>query len=201
MVVTERVILVVTVVVVTVVEGMHNISDDIIVHDATHDQHDERLRKVMMRVHECGLTLNLDKCQFSMKQLTFMGHFLSSRGVSVAADKLQAVVKAREPESVSKVRSFLGLVNYSGKFIPDLATLSEQLRRLTKKDVEFQWGPKQAEAFQGLKNELARAEILGYYEKDAETRVITDASPVGLGAVFAQKQHGNSGSLCMPVEV
>ena len=47
------------------IEGVHNISDDIIVHGATHDQHDERLQKVMMRVRECGLTLNLEKCQFS----------------------------------------------------------------------------------------------------------------------------------------
>ena len=108
----------------------------------------------MIRVDECGLTLNLDKCQFSMSQLTFMGHFLSSRGVGVAADKVKAVVEARVPESVSEVRSFLGLVNYSGRFIPDLVTLSEPLQRLTKKDVEFQWGSEQAAAFQKLKNEL-----------------------------------------------
>ena len=82
----------------------------------------------------------------------------------------------------------MGLVNYSGRFIPDLATLSEPLRRLTKEDVEFQWGPEQA--FQNLKNELALSEILGYYDKDAETRVITDASPVGLGTVLAQNQQG-----------
>ena len=164
---------------------MHNISDDIIVRGGTHDQHNEHLRKVMTRVRECGLTLNLEKCQFSMSQLTFMG-----RGVGVADDKVMTVVEAREPQSVSEVRSFLGLLNYSGRFIPDLATLSEPLRRLTKKDVEFQWGPEQAEAIQKLKNELARAEILGYYDKDAETRVISDASPVGLGAILAQKQQG-----------
>ena len=58
------------------IEEVHNISDDIIVHGTAHDQHDERLRKVMMRVRECGLTLNLEKCQFSMSQLTFMGHVL-----------------------------------------------------------------------------------------------------------------------------
>lgn len=119
-----------------------------------------------------------------------MGHVLSSRGVGVTAGKVKAVVEAREPESVSQVRSFLGLVNYSGRFIPNLATLSEPLRRLTKKDVVFQWGSEQAAAFQKLKNELARAEVLRYYDKDAETRVITDASPVGLGAVLAQKQQG-----------
>ena len=108
----------------------------------------------------------------------------------MAADKVRAVVEAREPESASEVRSFFGLVNYSGRFIPNLATLSEPLRRLTKKDVKFQWGPEPAAAFQKLKNELARAEILGYYDKDTETRVFTDASPIGLGAVLAQKQQG-----------
>lgn len=182
------------------IEGVHNISDDIIVHGATHDQHNERLRKVMRRVRECGLTLNLGKCQFPMSELKFMGHVLSSRVVGVAADKVKAVVEAREPESVSEVRSFLGLVNYNGRFIPDLATLSEPL--LIKKNVEIQWGPEQAAAFQKLKNELARAEIVGYYDKDAETRVISDASPVGLGAVLAHiLSRENSGSLCMPVEV
>ena len=84
------------------------------VHGTTHGQHDECLRKVMMRVRECGITLNIEKCQFSMSQLTFMGHVLSSRGVGVAADKVKAVVEAKEPESVSEVRSFLGVVNCSG---------------------------------------------------------------------------------------
>ena len=86
------------------IEGVHNISDGIIVRGATQEQHDERLRRVMTRLRERGLTLNLEKCQFSMNELTFMGHVLSSRGVRVAADKIKAVVDAREPESVSEVR-------------------------------------------------------------------------------------------------
>ena len=101
---------------------------------------------------------------------------------------MKAVVEAREPESISEVRSFLGLVNYSGRFIPDLATLSCRASAKTeKKGVGFKWGPGQAEAFQKLQNELTRAEITGIlYDKDAETRVITDTSPVGLGAVLVQ---------------
>lgn len=70
-----------------------------------------------------------------------MGHVPSSHGVEVAADKVNAVVDARELESISVVGSFLGLVNVGGGFIPDLATLSEPLRRLTKKGSEFEWGP------------------------------------------------------------
>ena len=102
----------------------------------------------MRRVRECGLTLNLEKCQFSMSELTFMGHVLSSRGVGVAADKVRAVVEARESESVSEVWSFLGLVNYSRKEISQHSQIYKvYLRRLTKKGIKFQWGPKQAAAF------------------------------------------------------
>ena len=59
-----------------------------------------------------------------------------------------------------------------------------------KKGAEFKWGPSQAAAFQKMKEELSRAEVLGYYDKEAVTHVITDASPVRLGAVLAQKQGG-----------
>ena len=69
------------------------------------------LRKVMMRVHECRLTLNLEQYQFSMSQLTFIGHVLSNRGVGVAAHKVKAVLEAREPESVSHISSFLCIIN------------------------------------------------------------------------------------------
>ena len=125
----------------------------------------------------------------------------SRRGV--AADNVKAEVEARERKSVSEVTSFLGLVNYSWRFIPYLATFTEPLRRLTKKDVEFQWGQGQVEAFQKLKNELARAEILGYCDKDAEIRVIPGAdATLWIWAPFSLKNsRDNSGSLCMPVEV
>lgn len=72
-----------------------------------------------------------------MNELTFMGHVLSSRGVRVAADKMKPVVDPGDPESVSEFSLFFGLVNYNGRFIPDLATLSELLRKLTKKGAEL----------------------------------------------------------------
>ena len=84
--------------------------------------------------------------------------------------------------------SFLGLVNHSTRFIPHFPTLSEPLRKLTKKAVNFEWGMKQA--VKTLNTELATAETLGFYDKAAETQVITDASPVGLGVVLVQKQKG-----------
>ena len=79
------------------------------------------------------LTPNRDKCQFKMSHLEFRGHILSVRGIGPADIKVKAVVDAREPTNAAEVRCFLGLVNFTARFIPDLATVSEPLRQLTRK--------------------------------------------------------------------
>ena len=84
----------------------------------------------------------------------------------------------------------MGLANYNARFIPDFATVAETLRRLTKKGVRFEFGDEQRKAFTELKKRLSSAEILGYFDKDAKTLIISDASLVGLGAVLIQEQHG-----------
>ena len=146
------------------------------------------MERVIKRLGERGLTLNAKKGQFSIDKLTFVGVVLSGNGISCAAEKVAAVTNAREPQNASETRSFLGLVNYSGRFIPDLATISEPLRRLTKAGTPFAFGNDQKEAFEELKRRLSSAETLGYFDKDAPTQVVADASPVGLGAVLAQVQ-------------
>ena len=170
-------------------EGAQNISDDIIIHAADKQTHDERLHAVLKRLQASGLTLNSDKCQFHLSELTFMGILISEKGIGPTAERIKVLAEAREPETASEVRSFLGLVNFSARFIPDLATLSDPLRQITKKDVPFVFGKLQREAFAKLKEALTQPSTLAFYDKDAETRVITDASPVGLGAILTQKQN------------
>ena len=135
-------------------------------------------------IHGDGLTLNKEKHKFHMSEIEFTGHLLSTRGIRPTQAKGEAVTEARKPESVVEVSRFLGLVNFCARFIPDLPTVSEPLRRLTRKDVPGQWGKEQDKAFNELKKRLANTETLGYFDKDAETCLITDASPVGLGAVL-----------------
>ena len=141
---------------------------------------------VIKRLGERGLTLNAAKCQFSMDKLTFVRMVLSGNGISCAAEKVVAVTSAREPQNASQTHDFLGLVNYCGRFIPDLATISEPLRSLTKAGTPFVFGKEQKEAFEELKKRLSSAETLGYLDKDAPTQVVADASPVVLGAVLTQ---------------
>ena len=171
-------------------EGVANISDDIIVHGKTTKEHDERLNRVLENLKEKKLTLNAEKCKFHMTKLVFMGLMLTTKGIGPTEEKVKAIVEAREPQNVSEVRSFLGLANYNAWFIPDFATVTEPLRRLTKKGVCFKFGGEQRKAFNELKSRLASAETLGYFNKDARTLIIADASPVGLGAVLVQEQQG-----------
>ena len=89
------------------IERQENISDDIIVHGKDQKEHDLRLEKVIMRLEERGLTLSAEKCQFSMDKLTFFGMVLSGNGFSCTEEKVKAVKKAREPRTVSEIRTKL----------------------------------------------------------------------------------------------
>ena len=123
-----------------------------------------------------------------MSQVVFLGHVLSDRGVGPAEVKVKTVVEAREPKTAAEVRSFLGLVNYSAIFIPDLATVSVPLWEHTRKNYVSRWGKSEQKSFDELKKRLTIAEALGYYDKNVPTKVIADASAVGLGAVLVQEQ-------------
>ena len=172
------------------IEGAENISDDIVVHGPDTETHDKRLHQTIRRLQECGLTLNAEKCLFNMDRLVFMGMLLSEKGIGPTEDRVKAVLEAKEPENATDVRSFLGLANYSSMFIPHFATLSEPLRRLTRKETPFEFGPEQRKSFESLKQKMAEACTLAYFDKTAPTKVITDAIPVGLGAVLVQEQGG-----------
>ena len=170
--------------------GVANIADDLIIHGKGLEEHDRHLFGVLKRLKKCGLTLNADKCQFRLPKLTFYRHDLSRSGVSPSEEKVMAIRNAKAPQNSSEIRSFLGLVQYSAKFIPDFATVSEPLRQLTRKNVKFVWGRQQAEAFEKLKEIISKAETLAYFKNNCKTRIVGDAGPTGLGAVLLQQQHG-----------
>jgi len=169
-------------------QGVANIADDIIVYGRGIEEHDANLHAVLERIKESGMTLNPAKCEFRLPKLTFFGHELSSKGISPCEEKIAAIQNAGEPKSASEVRSFLGLVQYSAKFIPDFAETAEPLRKLIRKGGKFQFGDEQKEAFDNLKRAITKAETLAYFRDDCKTRIIADAGPSGLGAVLTQLQ-------------
>lgn len=157
-----------------------NFIDDVIVYGTDRKEHDKRLQKVLLVLRNRNVQLNDQKCIYGVSEMKFLGHILSRNGIRADTDKLEAVRKFREPSSKEEVRSFLGLVNYMGKFVPDLATVTEPLRKLTKQQQRFVWEREQADAFAKLKECLSDPSTLGYFDVDDRTQLIADASPVGL---------------------
>ena len=110
---------------------------------ATKEEHDQRFEDAVKVLCIKGLMLNSDKCQFKMLQLEFMGHVLSASRIGPADVKVKAVIEACELKNAVKVRSFLGLVNFTVRFIPDLSTVLSPLRQLTKNGEPFMWDQEQ----------------------------------------------------------
>ena len=120
-----------------------------------------------------------------------MGHTLTSEGLKPQDSKIQAVLQTERPSNVKEMKSFLGLVSYCSKFVPQFDTISEPLRKLTRKNETFRWEKEQQNAFETLKDAMTSAEVMAYYDPNAETRIICDASPKGLGSILEQK-HGDN---------
>lgn len=169
------------------IQGAINISDDILLFSRgdVHN-HRELLKSVLERLRDKNITLNRDKCQFLKKRLEFAGHIWSTEGVQPDPKKVQAIVEAPAPTNVSEVRSFLGMVNYVSRFIPNMATVSEPLRVLTKKDQEWKWGDEQEAAFQSLKGSISSPKVMAFFDTNKDVTLLVDASPIGLGAVLSQ---------------
>lgn len=171
-------------------EGVVNFIDDILVFGRTLAEHNHRLAAVMKRLKQNGLTINEEKCQVGRSEVTFMGHELSARGILPTETKISAIKSFRRPESAEEVRSFLGLANYVGKFIPNLSTISAPLRDMIRKGIRFQWNKEMDKSFNAIKNMLCNPKHLGFYNPDSNTTLIVDASATGLGAVLLQTDAG-----------
>ena len=186
------------------ISGAINIADNILVfgcgdteEEAAKD-HDRALRSVLDMFRRTGMTINRKKCVFNATETKFFGFIFSAEGIAPDPDKVQALKEASAPTSKEEVRSFLGLAGFNSQFIPDYATKSEPLRGLTRKGVNFKWGQAEKESFGSIKDTISEATLLSYYDTKKETALFTDASPVGVNAILAQKDENG---LWKPVNI
>ncbi|XP_046328438.2 uncharacterized protein K02A2.6-like [Haliotis rufescens] len=167
--------------------GVINISDDILVHGGDQQSNDTNLHALFERLREMGLTLNSDKCVFNKHSIEFLGHVFSADGITPSQAKLSAILDMPPPKNVSEVRSLLGMMNLGGaRHVPNYATVTYELRHLTRKDAQWDWTEKHQTALDNLKSEQCKATTLSFFDPQKHTELYVDASPVGLCAVLTQ---------------
>ena len=168
-------------------EGVIGVSDDIIVHGATEEEHDRNLMNLLKLCRKIGLRLNRGKAEIKKQEITFLGHLITSEGLKMDPEKLEAVKKMPKPEDVEGVRRFCGFVNYLAKFLPKLSDILEPIRQLTRDDVPWIWGETQDLAFKKVQQLVTEAPVLAFYDPTKELKIQCDASQSGLGAVLLQE--------------
>ena len=144
------------------------------------------LETVLKRLKEHGVRLNKDKCQFFEDAVEYLGCRVDAQGVHTSAKKLKAILGAPKPRNVQELRSFLGLINYYGKFLPNLATMLHPLNVLVRNSQPWRWSQECTRAFQEAKRKLTEATVLVHFDANLPLRLAGDASAYGVGAVISR---------------
>ena len=161
--------------------------DDILVASKDTSTHREHLHQLFQRLQEQGLVINIDKCQFGVTSLDFLGHLITDEGIKPLQSKVNAIINFPRPANTKSLQEFVGMVNFYRRFLPAAAHKMVPLfSALQGKPKDFQWTDTTENAFVETKKMLADATLLAHPDPQAPISIATDASDVAVGAVLQQ---------------
>ena len=161
--------------------------DDILVYSKDREDHDTHLRVVMETLRKEQLYEKLSKCEFWLREVSFLGHIVSEEGIRVDPKKIEVIIEWKQPRNVIEVRSFLGLEGYYRRFVNGFSMTAAPRTRLLQKIVRFEWSEKCQASFEKLKAFLTEASVLTKSSYDKEYVIFSDALLNGLGCVLMQE--------------
>ena len=169
--------------------------DDILIASKTHEEHIQHVREALQVLRDNKFYAKLSKCEFEKPELKFLGHYVGRNGLRPDPKKTQVVEQWPTPQSVTEVRSFLGLANYfrrRRRYIQGFSKMAGPLTSLTKQDVVWNqdtWTPACQRAFDAVKQALTTAPTLRLPDFAKPFELVADASITAVGAVLLQEGH------------
>ncbi|GKD85483.1 putative reverse transcriptase domain-containing protein [Tanacetum coccineum] len=151
-------------------------------------EHEEHLKAILELLKKEKLYAKFSKCEFWIPKVQFLGHVIDSRGIHVDPAKIESIKDWASPKTPTEIRQFLGLAGYYRRFIEGFSKIAKSMTKLTQKGIKFDWGEKEENAFQLIKQKLCSAPILALPEGSKDFVVYCDASHKGLGVVLMQRE-------------
>lgn len=164
--------------------------DDVMVMGRNFEEHLRNLQEVFDRFQAANLKLNPKKCALFQKEVEFLGHIVSEKGIETCDTKVKTIKEWPRPRDKHEVRSFLGLCTYYRRFVEGFANIAAPLHKLTEANNTFTWSQTCENSFRRLKAALCSSPILAYPKQRGQFILDTDASNIGIGAVLSQVQDG-----------
>ena len=161
--------------------------DDILVFSKTKEEHAEHLRLVLEKLREHKLYAKRSKCEFWLKEVSFLGHVVSNGGIAVDPSKVRDVLNWKPPTDVGEIHSFLGLAGYYRRFIDGFSKLAKPMIALLEKNVKFAWLEKCQANFEELKKRLTTTPVLVLPDLSKNFLIYCDSSHQSLGCVLMQE--------------
>ncbi|XP_055590350.1 uncharacterized protein K02A2.6-like [Uranotaenia lowii] len=167
------------------IEGVSVFLDDIKITGPNDIVHLQRLEEVLRRLNDHNVRVNKGKCEFFANEIEYCGYLIDRDGIHKLMNKMEAIRDMPRPRNKDEVRSFIGLVNYYGRFIENLSTVIYPLNNLLKDSVAFEWNRECENAFRRVKQCMQSNNCLVHYSPELPLVLATDASPYGVGAVLS----------------
>jgi RNase H-like domain found in reverse transcriptase len=162
--------------------------DDIIIYSKSQEEHLQHVETVLQRLKNHDLYGKLSNCHFNATEVEFLGHALNAEGIKLQKSNVEAIQEWPRPKNVPDLQSFLGLANYYRRYITNFSTLAAPLTNATRgQKKQLSWEKLQESVFHDVKRAYPTAPVLKIANPALEYAVTTDASEVGIGAVFEQE--------------
>ena len=161
--------------------------DDILIYSKTREENRRHVHKVLERLLAADLLVSVEKSEFQVQEVGFLGHNIRPGEVRMEQEKVQAVRDWPTPTNVRDVRAFLGFANYYRRMIAGFGRIATPLTNLTKKEEDWRWTPVEGEAFLQVKQKILEEPVLKIADPERQFEVETDASDYAIGAQLGQR--------------